>query len=332
MTPRVHLADPSTSGALVPFSLCRFPAVAVTDDPGRVTCKLCARAMRKERESIPDYIDDRWFIEQTRKPLPIGNLTRAQHALWRHVFDGCARLITESAEDPRRDPSRGPRAPFASVSDAFAKLVVTRLDGYAQASVGDPDRLKRIHDQVEFAPAPGLMTTRAQGQAELAAEAHRALAHAFDRDWDVPPVRADHCREMLILRLVGDRSDEDIVTAMLETRDVAVTVKTVQRINRYGFARAWEWLVGRGLIPNPAGRVLRSGDSHEDDMGNKALTDADLVGWKEIADALGVSETTAQEWARSHGLPVARFMGKVEARTSDLKAWRDARTEKPSAA
>ena len=49
----------------------------------------------------------------------------------------------------------------------------------------------------------------------------------------------------------------------------------------------------------------------------------DLHGWGEIALALGVTERTAQRYAEipDDPLPLNRFMGRVRARSEDVRAW-----------
>jgi len=49
-----------------------------------------------------------------------------------------------------------------------------------------------------------------------------------------------------------------------------------------------------------------------------------LVGWKEIAGALGVSQSTARRWRREAGLPTYRICGQVRARGEDLEKWEEA--------
>lgn len=331
---RVHLADPTSTALDLRHAVCGHFAVNTTNDPGRVTCRLCMRVMKREREAIPEYVDDRWFLEQTQKPLPMANLTRAQQLLWRHVFEGCARVISESEERVALAPASGVRAPFSSVSDALCKLVVTRLDGYASPSVGDPDRIKRLTSaKGEYAPPVGAFTSRAQGQAELAAEAYRALAHAYPGPWLAPSVTVDSCRQILILRIVGGRTRPEIAHDFLETRGIALSQKTVGRITSFGFGRMFEWLTERGLIPAASGRVVRPEDSEGESVAVKQCTDSDLFGWDEIAEFMDESLSTVQAWARDRGMPVRRFMGRrVEATREELRAWRARHTERPPAA
>lgn len=47
----------------------------------------------------------------------------------------------------------------------------------------------------------------------------------------------------------------------------------------------------------------------------------DFVGWKAIADYLGVSTATAQRYRRHHKLPAHRVVGHIRATEEDLKAW-----------
>ncbi|GIU80197.1 MAG: hypothetical protein KatS3mg005_3435 [Bryobacteraceae bacterium] len=58
-----------------------------------------------------------------------------------------------------------------------------------------------------------------------------------------------------------------------------------------------------------------------------------LHSWKEIAHYFGVTERTAQNWERGHGLPVHRLPGeksRVTAWTDELDRWRASALDKPS--
>jgi hypothetical protein len=58
----------------------------------------------------------------------------------------------------------------------------------------------------------------------------------------------------------------------------------------------------------------------------------ELSSWKELAEYLGVTVRTAQNWERSAGLPVKRLggeKGRVYADAAELEAWKAARTSKP---
>lgn len=58
----------------------------------------------------------------------------------------------------------------------------------------------------------------------------------------------------------------------------------------------------------------------------------ELNSWKEIAEYLGVTVRTAQNWERSAGLPVKRLggaKGRVYADAAELDAWKASRTSKP---
>jgi len=46
-----------------------------------------------------------------------------------------------------------------------------------------------------------------------------------------------------------------------------------------------------------------------------------LVGWKEIAERLGVCVATAQRWERERGLPTYRLGGSVRLDSDDLERW-----------
>lgn len=46
-----------------------------------------------------------------------------------------------------------------------------------------------------------------------------------------------------------------------------------------------------------------------------------LVGWKEIADHLRVSISTAKRWARRRGLPVHRLQGQIRADRKAVESW-----------
>ena len=47
----------------------------------------------------------------------------------------------------------------------------------------------------------------------------------------------------------------------------------------------------------------------------------DLVGWGSIAAYLDVSEATAKRYARFHGLPVVRVVGRVMAKSRKVERW-----------
>lgn len=321
----MHLAADDDSG--LNRSACGHLAVEVTAEAGRVTCRLCQRMMRKEREAIPDYVDDRWFMEQTRSPLPQSGLSKHQARVWQHALDGCARAVVDAAE--RRAQLRPPRsAPFSSVSEAIARMVVTRLDGYTETSVGDPERIRKMTGQLGSTPSVGLRASRAEGQADLAIEAGRALEHAFEADWTVPPVRAELCREMMVLRFAGGRDHEQVAEDMLRLRGLEVTAKHVAQITRAGFRRCWEWMVERGLIATASGRVVEVDEMKESSC---AATDADLSGWDEIATFLGESRSTAIRWAQTKEMPVRKIFGRTEASSAELREWRARQTVRPPA-
>ncbi len=56
----------------------------------------------------------------------------------------------------------------------------------------------------------------------------------------------------------------------------------------------------------------------------------DLVGWGQIAAALGVSERTAIRYSKGEPpLPVSRFKGRVVAARYDLTQWSEAQLQGP---
>lgn len=46
-----------------------------------------------------------------------------------------------------------------------------------------------------------------------------------------------------------------------------------------------------------------------------------LVGWKAIAEFLGVHTHTVQGWAKSSGLPIAKVDGSIMTTRNALEAW-----------
>ncbi|MGD8719461.1 MAG: helix-turn-helix domain-containing protein [Candidatus Zixiibacteriota bacterium] len=53
----------------------------------------------------------------------------------------------------------------------------------------------------------------------------------------------------------------------------------------------------------------------------EAGTNGTLVGWKEIAEFLGVSVSTARRWTRTLDVPAYRLAGQVRASSVDLDKW-----------
>jgi len=64
---------------------------------------------------------------------------------------------------------------------------------------------------------------------------------------------------------------------------------------------------------------------------NRRVVSWDLVGWSEIADALGISVRTAHRYAAlaEDPLPVFRFNGRLRARSPELAAWTARRLDEP---
>ena len=54
---------------------------------------------------------------------------------------------------------------------------------------------------------------------------------------------------------------------------------------------------------------------------NRPDSQSIIIGWKAVAAALGVSVSTARNYARRHGLPVYRFGGSVRIDRYDLERW-----------
>ncbi len=47
----------------------------------------------------------------------------------------------------------------------------------------------------------------------------------------------------------------------------------------------------------------------------------EFVGWKAIADYLGVSQSTAQRYRREYKLPAYKVVGHIRATEKDLREW-----------
>lgn len=318
--------DATPPDAVLSHSLCPYGYGGVTTtEPGAVTCSVCrsklARAHNAEASEAAkfegEYVHDTDFIEATRDPLPVGtNLTRAQRAAWRHVFDGVARVIMSETDRERSRPQRETR--FAGVTHALAELVRAATDGAPMGSVGDPKRLLR---QSCFGSQRGVGRRLDRGlrQVEDLHHVRQAWDAAYDGEWG-GVLDERECREICLRRYVGDEGPKAIAADISGRTGRRVTTKLVGRVSRAGFGRIWEHLRDRELIPH--GRQRRT----EGTMGKGDVTPCDLFGWRQIAEYLGVHQDTAKDWYRNDGLPVYHFKGRVETRSEELREWRRSRT------
>jgi len=321
--------DATPPDSVMSQSLCGWFGGAgfTTTDPESVTCKPCLRklasAQAAESEQAAkfdgDYVDDGDFLEATREPLPVGRLSRAQAAAWRHVMEQVARAVTR--ESDRERSRQRPETRFRGVSHALAVMVQARADGAPVGTLSDPKRLLR---QSCFGQQgggrPGV--DRAIQLAEDLHHVRQAWELAFEGEWR-GILRERDCREALLFRYVGELRVRDVAQLVSERIGYPVKPKLVGTATRTGYGRIWEHLGERGLIP--LARPTRN--TAEGEMVENSRPKADVRGWKGVADFFDVHPDTAREWHRRWPMPLRRFNGRIEASSVELQQWRDEHTE-----
>lgn len=87
-----------------------------------------------------------------------------------------------------------------------------------------------------------------------------------------------------------------------------------------------EVMIARGLIAKE-GTMEMERVEREEEAARVVVRDEELVGWGPIAQALGVSERTAQRYEKELGLPVGRLAPGAQPRVSrsEIEAWKAAR-------
>ena len=297
--------DSTPPDAIGRHGLCGYVICETTHAEADVTCKLCRRHLKAEREAIPDYVDERWFIEKTRKPLPMSNMTRADAQLWRYVVEGMARIV--SGEDHRVARPTGPRAPFVSLGHALAAYIHTRVHGYSGRSVADPDRLQRWAGLLGSPSTTRVTPTEvaeADRSATIESVARRTSAGLASEEW---PAR--RIMEAVLRRYVARQRPT------LIAEDMGATGKAIGRITRQWESAAWEEMVRIGLIEDARGCV-----QGEDEM---RFNDCDLEGWDEIAEFVDCDPRTCRRYAEKHAMPVYQnaVTKRVQAKSAELRTW-----------
>ena len=325
--------DATPAGNLTSRSLCGWFGGQgfTTTDPESVTCKVCRRRLASSHvaevqaaaQFEGDYVHDSDFLEATRDPLPVGpTLTRAQRAVWRHVFDGVARLI--AGESEREGRRLAPPTRFGGVGHALAEMVQARIDGYPAGTLSDPKRLLR---QSEFGYQPAGGAPSGDRAIQLAEDLHhvrQAWEAAYGGDWRGLLSERD-CREACLRRYVGGETVSDIAESLTERFGYAVKRKLVGAVTRAGYGRIWEHLGERGLIPlaRPARKTA------EDHMAEQQSDrpKPDVFEWRGVAEYFGVHVDTAKTWHRRWPMPLRKFGGRIMASSVELDRWQEEHTE-----
>lgn len=335
--PRIHL-DVTTTGAALVRGLCGSLGGETTEERPRVTCLRCRVRMRRqdaEAESVrrESYVNDLAFMEETRKPLDRTGSKRHLAAVV-HAFSAYADMIIEGSQRPHHVKRE---RPYASPSHALAELVRTRLDGYPQRSLSDPRRLEALTGALGSIVRTPQGEDRAAAQADHIVHVERALHAAFVAPWDgVPELSPDVCRLIVVARLVGRRPVAEVAELLAERMPEhvrhLVTPRLVGRVTRHAYSEMERDLVERELCEpsetEQEGSGARALDGEADMSGE--VSDNDLRGMKAIAAFLGVSERTARQY-QAEGMPTYNFRGQVEAKSAELRSWRESQTRPSSA-
>ncbi len=196
--------------------------------------------------------------------------------------------------------------PWSSPRAALSEIVAIAKDGYAMASVCDPDRLK-------FANAFGVGSAVRAGaidtghrRVERVREVLMSLEVAYPTGYE--GLTGDQCRTLLLYRF---GQGKDLGSTVDEARNlfgVEVTSQQVSNITRHGLSIVREYLQRRALIPTGG-----------DNVSGEALP-WDLLGWEEISEALGCDPQTSKKYQRQ-GMPIYKFNGRVVAVESEITAW-----------
>jgi hypothetical protein len=255
-------------------------------------------------------IGDAEFLRLTETGLPMAGFTRKQQRLWQHVaYSFAGRVLGDL---PGRAPRRAER--FSSVADAARAWVVTRQDGYGMTAVSDPSRLRRLVflGPTQAGPSAGRWTDDCD--AIMVVDA--ALADAW-RTFRDPRghIGPDHAIGAFLRRTVAGHGTDAIAADIAAMQGASVSPKRVGAVTRWCHTTIYGWLYAAGLVPRE--------EIHLVDNGLFKRAGGDLRGWKAIAEFLGVSPSTAKRYAQSSGLPFYEIFGRVEARSTELQAWRD---------
>ncbi len=348
---RVHWADGEPGET--PRSLCRLVGVDLTDDRGRLTCRVCTRLLKeRERREVRDsYASNERYIAETQFPLSPRITTRLRRTLWTEAYSGIADAVRPCTCEPgagiRREDGlpapplcpvhavigtqrSSPRAlgavrekrttPYASARQALVDLHRVRADGYEHPSLSDPDRMARLMETLSGGSGPKGQPPRVTQTAEQIAEIERCLADVYVRPpGGHPELTPAICRVVLFAKAALGLSREDIAAQLTDRLGTPVSAWAVGRVARTGERLLERLLAARELVPQPEGPG-EAEDHQEDDM-----TKYDLSGWDGIARFLGCSQTTAQRYARELGMPVYTRGRSVCAVGSEVRAWNDAR-------
>ena len=296
-------------------SLCGMLAVDVTEEAVAVTCRLCRDRLRAAQEPAHEPPPSGEWL---RPPRGASRLTQAQRR-------AIARSVAGDDDAVTRSRFRG----WAALHEHRARVVD---DGCPVRSTSDPGRFgARSHtsggairmpsgrdDVIEVDRVLDVVTRspRTVGPHTLAQAAQLAiyLARAEGRP--------------LVGRIAPGRKGIVATRVPLSAAQVAErlggdwTAHHVGLLVRGIRAVAEPMLIAKGILP---ARLASEAAEQSETM---RIDGYDLEGWKEIADALGVSEDTAQRY-RSTGLPVFEVTGsrRVIASRAAVTAWNLARVQ-----
>jgi len=311
LTRALHLRRPRQDGEGLDlrFSLCGMVAVDVTDEAVAVTCRLCRRSMldaaaRSAAVATAEALDGLW-----RRPTRgASRLTAAQ-----------ARAIERSVAGDDGEPTRARFRGWAALHEHRARVVD---DGCPVRSTSDPGRFgARSHSSGGAVRMPS-------GRDDVI-EVDRALAAATAHPRIIGPHRLEQAAQLaiylarsegrpLVGRIAEGRKGLVTTRAPLSAEQVAERLGNGWTAHHVGMlvrgirADAGPILARKGILPS---RAAEEGETVR-------IPGYDLDGWKEIADALGCSVSSAQR-ARSRGLPVREVAGtgRVVASRSEVQSW-----------
>lgn len=337
MTRALHMRRERQAGEGLDLrvSLCGMLAVDVTEEAVTVTCRLCRDRLRAAQEHAHEPPPSGEWL---RPPRGASRLTQAQRR-------AIARSVAGDDDAVTRSRFRG----WAALHEHRARVVD---DGCPVRSTSDPGRFgARSHtsggairmpsgrdDVIEVDRVLDVVTRspRTVGPHVLGQAAQLAiyLARAEGRP--------------LVGRIAPGRKGIVATRVPLSAAQVAERLGSDWTAHHVGLlvrgirAVAYPLLVAKGILPPPP-TVLEDAVREDREMledrerareeraaweAQMKLDGYDLEGWKEIADALGVSEDTAQRY-RSTGLPVFEVTGsrRVIASRAAVVAWNLARVQ-----
>jgi hypothetical protein len=215
---------------------------------------------------------------------------------------------------------------FASVPHALATYAVWRIDGPGQGRGPGETLLQIARYQCRVQWSSKASVPAPLDMAEDIVCIDRAVRRAYETLPYMCPLLPKECEAALMYRYAGRRTPTEVAAIFAEPRlkdekPIDVSPRQIGRITRHGHDRVYEYLRERGMVPH---EERRKGF----EMANPGGYDCE--GWVQIADALGVKESTARDWlAADEQMPVRKILGRVYARKSELAKWWEQQGKKP---